>query len=89
MTQDRGRGRPWSQANYGGFGDGPGAEQDHIRKLAARQRERAACMRAEAAELRSRNRLLRPAWPPASNGAIQPIQETVGTDRRSPADSCD
>jgi hypothetical protein len=75
MAQDRGAGRPGSQESCWGFGDGHEAEQDHIRKLAVRQRERAACMRAEAAELRARNRLLRPTWPPASNSGLQPIQE--------------
>jgi hypothetical protein len=67
MAEDHVPGRPCSEGSYWGFGDGREAEQDHIRALAARQRERAACMRAEAAELRARNRLLRQPWPPASN----------------------
>jgi hypothetical protein len=88
MAQDHGPGRPCSQESYWGFGGGREAEQDHIRKLAARQRERAACMREEAAELRARNRLLRRPWPPASDSGHR-IQELAGSDERSPAGSDD
>jgi hypothetical protein len=89
MTQDHGPGRPWSPEGYSGFGEEPEAEQDHIRKLAARQRKRAARMRAEAAELRARNRRLRQGWPPASNGGIQRLSDTTGTDEGSPTGSSD
>jgi hypothetical protein len=89
MTQDHGTGRPWSQGSYCGFGDGRDAEQEHFRKLAARQRERAARMRAEAVELRARNRLLRPAWPPAGNSGSQHITEAVGGEPRSSGGSSD
>jgi hypothetical protein len=88
MTQDHGTGRPWSKKSYWGFGDGRDAEQDHFRMLAARQRERAARMRAEAVELRARNRLLRPTWPPAGNSG-QRILGTVGPDPRSSGGSPD
>jgi hypothetical protein len=67
MAQGHGTGKPWSQESYWGFGDDGETEQDHLRTLAARQRERAACMRQEAAALRARNRLLRPTWPPAGS----------------------
>jgi hypothetical protein len=86
MAEDHGPGRPCSEGSYRGFGDGREAEQDHIRTLAARQRERAACMRAEAAEIRARNRLLRQPRPPASNTG-QRIQEMAGGEKRSPAGS--
>jgi hypothetical protein len=72
MDQNHGRRRPCSQESDWRSADGREADEDHLQKLAARQRERAACMREEAAELRARARLLGPAWPPTSNGGISP-----------------
>jgi hypothetical protein len=46
-------------------------------------------MRAEAVELRARNRLLRPAWPPAGNSGSQHITEAVGGEPRSSGGSSD
>jgi hypothetical protein len=89
MTEDHGVGRSWSPQGYWGWGDGREAEQDHLRKLAAGQRERAACMRREAAALRARNRLVRTSWPSASDSGTQPVNGTIEENQRSPAGSSD
>jgi hypothetical protein len=63
MAQDHGTGQPCAAGIHGRTASERDAEQDHIRKLSARQRERAVKMRAEAAEIRARARRRRPSWP--------------------------